>query len=529
MIALRRLATAGALLLAAATPRPAAGDPDVELLRYPHPYRAAATVSSDTHPAPVERVEAVHALVRTDEWIERGSPTWRSLIRDPAVAQRDAWRDGIRGFDLPIGDSFWLYGEALGVFRGYDPETGRPLPNVHADGRDHRELVDEWLRRGWLDVLHTSGPGAQTREAVKAGLAWLQAEPHRRVRVWVNHSIQGTPSCIEPDVVPALQVVAKNLVRIGLTATIELGIERLGVRFPFPTAPRSLPEQQRLLLGLLAGLLVLALAAVGASLLVRRLRRPRYWIPSVAFLGAVVAVLWWIPVRYALGDNPGSRYYNADLVREAGIRYFKMIANRGGYECVELEGRLDAPEFDWNGRRSYLRTTTLDDGSRVITFPRTHLGRGGFDSLELLTEDRLRRLVESGSTAILYTHWVHAAHEVFSAEGLEGLARLRRRYRAGDVWVAPTGRLLHHEFVRTFLRYEASTETGRVVIDLRRVEGPVGEPFVPDLADLAGIAFAVREPGAIELRVAGRRLDPERYRVLRDGPERVVQLPLGAP
>ena len=119
----------------------------VRLLRLPYPYTVAVTVASDTHYTSVEGFEGVHKLVNSHSRIQRGSKTWKLLFGDPEIEKRDAWRNGIDGFGLPIADSCWLYDPRIGVFAGYDEETEKPITHSHK-GEDFRDIVDRWRRNG---------------------------------------------------------------------------------------------------------------------------------------------------------------------------------------------------------------------------------------------------------------------------------------------------------------------------------------------------------------------------------------------
>jgi hypothetical protein len=490
--------------------------PEVELLRFPHPYRAALTVCSDTHSASPERFEAVHKLVNTEEWIAKGSSEWNRLFDDPAIERDPRWAAGVRGFGLRMGDSIWLYDPRIGVFERFDEVSGRAVPHRHEDGRDHREIVDSWFRRGWVDVLHTAGEGDLPREAVRQGLAWLSEAPHRRVSVWVNHGMP-TLNAIEPDVWPAFALVVPNLGRLvtwGLVRTPAKDFVRARVLFP---APRAFPPDQRGLLWSLSIALVLGAASLGTCLVVRRLRRKALVLGSLVLLGATLSALRWIPLRHAQGDNPGSRYYNADLVKGAGIRFFSLIRAPDAI----YDQQVDLPEIEWNGRRTFLRQVRLDDGTQTLMFPRVHFGWEGDQSLEL-TEERLDRLVAQRRASILYTHWLNVP--VFTAEALEGLANLRRRYDAGEIWVAPTSELVRFEFVRTFLRYDVRREGETLVLDLGLLEDPIDGARRPRPEELAGISFAIRGHPPVQPRLGGEPLPDGDFDVIATGDETVVRI-----
>ncbi len=490
---------------------------EVVLLDHPHPYRAALTVASDTHATPPERFEAVHALVNGTDRIARGSRAWGLLFEDPEIDREPAWAEGVAGFGLPIADNLYLYHPEIGIFADFDPETRTPRSRV-VGGVDQSARADAWIRRGWVDALHTGGPGEITRDAMTAGLAWLGAEPHRRLEVWVSHYPPGTPGAIEPDRGRALPRVLRNAVRSGLRVLGALGIREVAGR---PTHLRAvpLPRAQRGAIRAwvaLAGLGAVGLAAALALPALRGRRAPAL-VAAAALLAAGVG-LQRLPLRYGLGDNPGSPYYCLDRVREAGFRFFWFVSTGSEHESV-----LALPERSWNGRRTFLKPVRVDDGSRLLAFPRSFAGAGGVRSLDLLGEAELAGLVREGGTAILFVHWASDAPRVFTARGLRGLDRLRRHHEAGRIWVAPTSEILRFHLARAFLDWEVRREGARAIVDVRGIDHPLEGPIAAKPEDLAGISFRADAGEEIEVRLRGRPVPPDRLDVVDAGGSRVVR------
>ena len=501
---------------------------EVRLCKHPYPYRASVTVCSDTHTTPVETFEAVHKLVNTHDRIEPGSDAWRRLFDDPEIDAREAWRDGIDGFGLPIADTLWLYNRSIGVFAGFDERTGRPIPHEH-NGRDYRDIVDEWLRRGWVDALHTPGIGHIPRQASEAGLAWLNEEPHRRLRVWVNHSAGGTPTCIEPDA-PALRPIIRNVVKCGTLALCWIGMGSLARRAVSNPRPAPFPPGQRTLFWLLSLLLVGSGLWFVTGLILPQLRSAPSIMGSGLVLMGTLALLRGLRYQAAQGDNPGSPYYLADLVREFGFRYYWFIGAQPGYR-THVEGTLALPERSCEGGRpSCLRVIDVDDGSRCIVFGRNHKeSPAGCRSLELFTDDALEALCERQGTGIIYTHWTIRPAKVFTAKSLDALDRLRRFHDAERIWVAPTSEIVRFAFVRAYLDYAVRCEDGKRVIEIVGVNDPTGEPFVPSVDDLRGISFECPAGVQIEVRLAGESLDEDSVDVVPVGDRVVVRVRLDQP
>jgi hypothetical protein len=478
----------------------------VILKSFPRGYRAALTVASDTHATTVERFEAVHTLINTRQRIARGSLLWQTLFSDPAIDRQATWTDGIEGFGLPIADSLWLYDPAIGVFAGFDGAGRRPVPH-RFNGEDFRDIIDRWIRMGWVDTLHTPGPGQISREATAAGLLWLREDPARHLRIWSNHSILQTPACVAPGGPNALAVVFKNTLKLGTALLSRVGLEALARRIAVAPEPQPFPEPQRTSCRMLTGVLTLAVMWLASCLALRRLRHPAALTAGVLLLLAGSGGLAGLRLDYAQGDGADSPYYCADLLREAGFRYYWLDVNAPGY-VPEIPGQLALPEKPLQGRPSFLSPVELDDGFRVLAFPRSYQGSGGLNSLHLLTAEALAGLVQTGATGILYTHWTADPRAVFTAAALQGLERVRLLYEGGDLWVAPASTLLGFHFVRTFLEYGVRQESGRCVVDIERVNDPAGGAFVPTLDDLRGITFEGPADCPIEIRIEGKPAEP---------------------
>ena len=489
---------------------------DVELLRFPYPYQAAVTVCSDLHDASVEHFEAVHTLVNSTSFIRKSSRQWKFLFQGSDVDSNEAWPDGIYGFGLPIADSVMLYA-SNGVFESFDEKTGHPVPHINSDGRDYRDIIDDWIGRGWVDTLHTAGSGDISRQATEEGLKWLSQAPNRRLTVWVNHSLSNTPSSIEPDVQRALSLVSKNIVKLGTWALARSGATNLAKHIAANPVPRAFPRGQKTILWSLSIALICVISWVALCLVSLRFRNRLNLFAGITVLVCVTSVLFFIPVRYAQGDNPASRYYNVDLVRKAGFRFFWLI------DVIPKglrEKRLAVPETSWAGRRSVLSVVRLDDGSDILVFPRSYWGASGSHSLELLTNQALDKLVDNGDVGILYTHWVN---QKFSSQALRGLQRLKEQYEAKRVWVTSTSELLNHEYIRTFLQYQARREDGEWTIDIGTVDDPVNGSFTPTANDLRGLSIAIRTHQPIEIHLAGKRLSHDYYDVLQTDQFTVVR------
>ena len=506
-----------------AQPAPAA-DGDVRLLKFPHPYSSALTVQSDMDGADVAKFQAVHRLINSTERIDRDCETWKLLLGDPAIDRDPAWKDGFRGFGLPFSDSVMMYRPAgLGVFASFDYQTGQPVPQG-VGGRDMRDYVDEWFGRGWIDTLHTFGPGDLRRQAAQAGVDWLHAKPGRKLKIWVNHSITATPVCLGPYREPALKIIVKNTVKFMLNrprpANRELPMDFRESSYPII----SFPVGQRLSTWSMLVAFLLSTLGLLTCAVIRPLRTRRNLLVAVGVMVVLGLGLWFLGLNYALGDKPYSPYYVADLLRP-DFRYYWLVVDVPGCRG-SVPDQLWLPENKLNGRDTVLGVYTLYDGAPVLVYGRNYKGRGGLQSLELLTAENLQDLCNRQGTSIIYTHWTGEPKTVFTAKALEGLAQLRRFYGGGKVWLARTVDLLDFTYARTFLDYQVRQDGGKRLIDIRRINTPLGPAEVPQIDDLSGISFDCPSDMPLEVLIDGKPVPAGTVKTIPGNVRTIIQFPL---
>jgi len=433
----------------------AAGVGGVDLERFPYPYRAAATVASDTDNASHERFAAIHALMGGDGVIRPDSPHWATLGLTRQSAWYDASAGGVRGLGLALADTFFLIPDdiSIGLHR-YDAALGRFTEDL-MDGHDNSSAIRGWFKAGLIDSYH--GFMGYTRNQVVPLLrdffAWCGREGVEKPRVWINHS---APVC--------------------------------------PTG--MCPRQFRL---------------NRAALLARKTGR---WMIG-PFFGRDRRNPFHETFHWYCGDKPRSRFYVNDIMAASGLRYIWL--NRPGIDA--LADRIDLPERQWQGRPTILEAVRMDDGVRYFSFARVHGTEGAApgtwpalrqqapvcDSSVLFTEENLRRLCEVGGTSILYTHWTMEQSFPLTDETIGRFQLLKRFRDEGKIWVAPLGRLLEWTRMRTFLEYEVHDVAERLVIDITAVADPIIGRQVPTADECRGLTFRL-PPGAkaVEIRLAGR-------------------------
>jgi hypothetical protein len=352
------------------------------LLRFPYPYRAALAIASDADDCGPERFLQIHRHLNEQ-------------------------------LGLDVAGSFFL--------------TAAP---GQLNWRDHRDVVIEGLRRGWLDTIHGigdfNGRGGFRREMAAEGLGALKGAGWT-VEVFSNHGDAHN---------------AQNLMAAGGRGDVPGAEEywtdlmiRHGVRFVWPTWLTHLIGQDR----------------------------------------DADAMEWtW--------NTPGAsaaRRFGATVL--AAIGFVGFADPYPGNELV--------------------RRVTLGDGASVYAFRRYGLWRrDDVPALrELIAPERIRRLVERGGAAIVYTHLGRNWSPIPEFEKLKAFPEL---------WIVRTSRLLRAVAVRDGLRWKAKGD----VVTIEPYEDPVLGPIEP--RDLAGIAFE----GAEKICYGERELS-----VLRPGP-RIVQV-----
>lgn len=496
---------------------------EVRLLKYPFPYQGAVTINSDIDDATVEKFDAVHTLVNGTSRIVPASEPWHLLFSD-GVKERLAKEGGITGFGLPLADSFWLYNERIGVYKGFDYKRHRPIPHSHA-GRDMRDIVDEWFRKGWLDTLHGPGTGDVRREAVAAGMDWLAQYAHRSTRIWSNHSTSHTPANIGPLNRNALDLIPKNLVKCCTAGLSMAGAHELAKSIAVSPYPEKYPPDQQVRGWALKILTVTSSVFLLVVMLVARFRRRSLVAGSLVLILFTISLLYLTPIRYGLGDNLDTRYYCADLARARGFTYYWLLHDTPEVRA-HIPDVLRLPENNKFGRSSILNVWQLDDGTSVMIFSRCLKGSLGDRGLELFSPENLEDLCRHGGTAILYIHWTARVKENFTWAGLEGLRNLADWYRSGKVWVAPASAVLDFTFARTFLTYTVASTDERVVIRVSSIANPVGPAIAPTLANLRGISFDCPSGRPIVLELGGKEIPAASLRFSVAGSRTILQIPL---
>jgi len=205
------------------------------------------------------------------------------------------------------------------------------------------------------------------------------------------------------------------------------------------------------------------------------------------------------------GDVAGTAAYHADLTVAYGVRWL--------WTGSEMTDRIAL-----DGRRRLLKRTgplvepyTLRDGQEVQAF-RRFTGLGGRtpvleDLPQQLSPSNLDELVKGAGYAIVYQHlavrrrgegfgtdaYGPVGDERFTEAEVAGLRELARRHHDGEIWVAPTTRLLRHHELQHTLQPEVRREEARDVIAIG--------------AGCPGLTVYCERPDATDVMIGGTRAD----------------------
>jgi hypothetical protein len=221
------------------------------------------------------------------------------------------------------------------------------------------------------------------------------------------------------------------------------------------------------------------------------------------------------------GDIPGTSAYHADLTIRHGVRWLwtgTEMTDRIALDAMHptrtrmrrfrrfsdrIRGRVDEQDV-------LVEPYTLRDGQRVRRFYRYTGLSGRTPVLEdlpaQLSDARLDELTTAGGYAVVYQHLAvrrvrpgfgTAAYRPvddhwFQPAELAALRGLAERYHRGEIWVAPTTRLLRQRDLLRDLRWVAHREaTGDVIVITRESRS--------SLDDLADLTFYCERPEATRI------------------------------
>ena len=361
------------------------------------------------------------------------------------------------GLGLEAGDSFWFQSDdpdqqAGSYFKGLTDEPSPFAPLIGALGR-----------AGYLDTLHSYGRfsrhgGFRREHALRAALV-LQREGFAP-RVWVNHGGAhdfqnlGTGCGDLPENPDALG---------GPAPEYHLDVTRdIGFRYAWVGDLTGTPGQSRAL-------------GVGD------------WLHPAS------------PVR-----REAAGHVARGLSRRLGYRH--ILASLPNYGVLE---------------NALLAARRMRDGTVMQTFVRYgDFKRSTFADLGWLLRDYMLDTLEATQgVSIVFVHWSRHPGYAFRdlpPAGLEGLARLARRFHERRLWVTTTARLLAYWEARNALDVRYSPEGDNGVLHL--VPRPLPDGRAVESNDLSGISFEVPDVSRTRVLLNGITLpfkrSPHRPNVL---------------
>ncbi len=238
------------------------------------------------------------------------------------------------------------------------------------------------------------------------------------------------------------------------------------------------------------------------------------------------------------GDDPPSPLYTADLARVLGVQYYwgmeltpwplsvwRQQLNPHYWARVGLNSLKNLLKT-LLGQKARHRTVTqvtalglpltLRDGWQVWAFNRFNRHPHGIWGLPTrhtlryaLDPKVLQKLIREAGFLILYTHLGlprRASGPLFPDPDRQALENLADAYHKGLLWVASTLRILTYWRVRQTLDWQAGEADGKLIIDLKALQGPDGASRLPEVKELAGLSFFSPKPFSTRLRLAGQEL-----------------------
>jgi len=144
----------------------------------------------------------------------------------------------------------------------------------------------------------------------------------------------------------------------------------------------------------------------------------------------------------------------------------------------------------------------LSDGQWVFNFIRSDafyrgIGPGanseGLSSV--LREEILNELKKNEGYMIVYTHLgKNNGYPFIPRDTQKTLYALEREYRAGEIYVTTTSKLLKYYANSKYLNWKAEINNEKIYIIIEDINDPVRGSFIPSVDDLRGITFYTNDP-----------------------------------
>lgn len=237
-------------------------------------------------------------------------------------------------------------------------------------------------------------------------------------------------------------------------------------------------------------------------------------------------------VTFGLGDHPESRAYHADLTLTYGIKFVwlgrvTMITGQstpvtmGTFLSIyDADHPLDSlvnitkelaknvlavfgnKKYAMHEKNDILKIVTLDNGQKVYEFTRfdnywqgVATGANCNGLAYVISKKTLDRLKKVGGYMIVYTHLGKNSDcsSFIPKETQDALRYLGHEYKAGNIYVTTTSKLLNYYINHKYLNWYYDTNDNQTIIHIDNVKDPIRGAFVPSIQDLQGISFYVAD------------------------------------
>lgn len=251
-------------------------------------------------------------------------------------------------------------------------------------------------------------------------------------------------------------------------------------------------------------------------------------------------------VTFGLGDHPDSIAYHADLTLSYGIKFawlgrVTMITGQSVPISIRTFAGIYNPEYPIRsltniskefgknavavfGSKKYamhkdndlVRIVKLDDGNKVYEFTRfddfwegVATGATNKRLAYVISDKTLKRLKEAEGYMIVYTHLGKNSDcpKYICKETQDAFRNLAEEYRAGNIYVTTTSRLLNYYVNQKYLDWSYEFKADKTKIKINSVKDPVFGTFTPTLKDLQGITFYVPDRGKASVLLGKQELD----------------------
>lgn len=432
----------------------------VRLRKFPHPYKAAFTVCSDIDGTTFENFLEIHRFLNTTQSTACGE-----------------------GLGLEIGDSFWFYS---------NPQTPDHafayFDKTNAQLSAYAETMHEFLRTGFLDVMHTYGNFGGNRHPLVDRRAGEVAQQPDAGRFFTR---------------PLAEKALNELAKVGVTIRTWVNhggpwsSQNVGAEFPGALGDRPQLSHNKENPAYHTDLLI----ASGV----------RFFWESENAVTNIVGQDRWCSFMEAYVTNVALK--NGEERLKNGIKGIGAVANRLSQNIFD---RKWFPFEAFLGNNDLLEPWTLRDGNRAFKFRRYGSGRWDWsDDIPLVVNEKVfDRLIEVEGAAILYVHLgdrrVRSDDLPLSRETIDVFKILAAKYRAGELWVTTTSRLLTFCAIRDALLWHCETTDDQHLIYVDGIDSEVLGSDWLTVENLQGLTFYTPDPAKTHIVFKNAFLPVER-------------------